>query len=74
MGDVNLGVEYLSVGANRQTAAGDWSEDGTVAFGADTNIALWMPKVRQETDLLSFSSIYADLWWQPPRTQYQKGL
>lgn len=43
---VQVDVEYLSVGANRQTAAGDWSADGTVAFGADTNVALWRPNVR----------------------------
>ncbi|KAJ9143741.1 Elongator protein 2 [Pleurostoma richardsiae] len=36
-------AEYLSVGANRQTAAADWHADGTVAFGADSNIALWRP-------------------------------
>lgn len=46
MTDVKIDVEYLSVGANRQTAAGDWSPDGIVAFGADTNIALWTPNVR----------------------------
>ncbi|KAF3771252.1 WD40 repeat-like protein [Cryphonectria parasitica EP155] len=43
MGDVKVDVEYLSIGANRQTAAGDWNVDGTVAFGADTNVALWKP-------------------------------
>lgn len=47
MGDVKVDVEYLSVGANRQTAAGDWHIDGTVAFGADTNIALWRPNVSE---------------------------
>lgn len=46
MEDVKVDIEYLSVGANRQTAAGDWNVDGTVAFGADTNIAIWRPKVR----------------------------
>lgn len=43
-----MDIEYLSVGANRQTAAGDWSIDGTVAFGADTNIALWRPNVSRQ--------------------------
>ncbi|KAI0167141.1 WD40 repeat-like protein [Hypoxylon sp. FL1284] len=38
-----IGIEYLSAGANRQTAAADWSDDGIVAFGADTNVALWRP-------------------------------
>lgn len=42
---VQVDVEYLAVGANRQTAAADWGEDGTVAFGADTNVALWRPNV-----------------------------
>lgn len=46
MEEVNVDVEYLSAGANRQTAAGDWNIDGTVAFGADTSIALWKPTVR----------------------------
>lgn len=57
MGDVSVvvdvDVEYLSAGANRQTAAGDWNIDGTVAFGTDTNIALWRPNVSHSspTDL-----------------------
>lgn len=38
-------VEYLSAGANRQTAVADWGEDGIVAFGADSNVALWRPRV-----------------------------
>ncbi|KAH7033131.1 WD40-repeat-containing domain protein [Microdochium trichocladiopsis] len=36
--------EYLSAGANRQTAVADWGADGTVAFGADLNVALWRPR------------------------------
>ena len=38
-------VEYLSIGANRQTAIADWHQDGTLAFGADWNICLWRPTV-----------------------------
>ena len=38
-------VEYLSTGANRHGAAADWSADGVLAFGADTNVALWKPEV-----------------------------
>lgn len=38
-------TEYLSAGANRQAAVADWSADGTVAFGADLNVALWRPTV-----------------------------
>ncbi|KAI1342645.1 RNA polymerase II Elongator subunit [Xylariaceae sp. FL0016] len=40
----SLRIEYLSAGANRQTAIADWSEGGVVAFGADSNIALWRPR------------------------------
>ncbi|KAK8855541.1 WD40-repeat-containing domain protein [Apiospora arundinis] len=43
MNEVEVGIEYLSVGANRQTAVADWNQDGLVAFGADSNIALWRP-------------------------------
>lgn len=47
MGDASLEVEvgYLSAGANRQTGAADWNEDGTLAFGADCNVCLWKPTV-----------------------------
>lgn len=38
-------VEYLSTGANRHGAVADWSVDGVLAFGADTNVALWKPEV-----------------------------
>ncbi|ODA84096.1 hypothetical protein RJ55_02614 [Drechmeria coniospora] len=38
-----VSVEYLTTGANRQTAAADWSRSGLLAFGADVNIALWRP-------------------------------
>ncbi|KAI0471099.1 RNA polymerase II Elongator subunit [Xylariaceae sp. FL0804] len=43
MDDDGLLVEYLSAGANRHTAVADWCENGLVAFGADSNIALWRP-------------------------------
>lgn len=43
MDSLRVGIEYLSAGANRQTAAADWSEDGIVAFGADSNVGLWQP-------------------------------
>jgi hypothetical protein len=45
MSEAKVGIEYLSVGANRQTAVSDWNEDGVVAFGTDSNIALWQPNV-----------------------------
>ncbi|KAH6652210.1 WD40-repeat-containing domain protein [Truncatella angustata] len=43
MSEAKIGIEYLSVGANRQTAGADWGGHGLVAFGADSNIALWQP-------------------------------
>lgn len=46
LGDVS--VEYLSTGANRQTAVADWSSTGILAFGADSNVAIWRPKVRKD--------------------------
>ncbi|KAI1876444.1 hypothetical protein JX265_003970 [Neoarthrinium moseri] len=42
--DAEIGIEYLSVGANRHTAVADWSQDGIVAFGSDCTVALWQPK------------------------------
>lgn len=37
-------TEYISAGANRHSAASDWSADsGVLAYGADRNIALWQP-------------------------------
>lgn len=47
MADGEITVDYLSAGANRQTAVADWGADGLLAFGADSNIALWKPSVRQ---------------------------
>ncbi|TGJ82275.1 hypothetical protein E0Z10_g6510 [Xylaria hypoxylon] len=46
-------IEYLSVGANRHTAVADWSQDGLVAFGADSNIALWRPHGSQPRGVTS---------------------
>ncbi|KAJ4311544.1 Elongator subunit elp2 [Fusarium piperis] len=43
MGTRPVSVEYLSSGANRQTAVADWSRSGILAFGADINVALWQP-------------------------------
>jgi hypothetical protein len=41
--DESVSLEYLSAGANRQTAVADWSKGGLLAFGADINVALWRP-------------------------------
>ncbi|OAP56973.1 hypothetical protein AYL99_09085 [Fonsecaea erecta] len=36
--------EYLSAGANRHSAAADWStSSGFLAFGADQNVGIWSP-------------------------------
>ncbi|KAI1260011.1 elongator complex protein [Xylariaceae sp. FL1019] len=53
-------IEYLSVGANRQTAVADWSEDGLVAFGADSNIALWRPHESQHRGVIGLLSGHKD--------------
>lgn len=43
---------YQSIGANRQTAASDWHPDGgSVAFGADVNVAIWTPSTTELTIL-----------------------
>jgi elongator complex protein 2 len=34
-------VDYISAGANRHAEIADWDADGTLAFGADSNICLW---------------------------------
>ncbi|KAJ4389259.1 Elongator subunit elp2 [Gnomoniopsis smithogilvyi] len=65
MGDVrvvgDVDVDYLSAGANRQTAAGDWNIDGTVAFGTDTNIALWRPNDSRPRGIRKLLSGHSDL-------------
>ncbi|CAM1508308.1 Fc.00g051560.m01.CDS01 [Cosmosporella sp. VM-42] len=56
MGSKPVSVEYLSSGANRQTAVADWGRGGVLAFGADINVALWRPSAqppRGVTTLLS---------------------
>lgn len=35
---------YIAAGANRHSAVADWGRGGTVAYGADANIALWRPR------------------------------
>ncbi|OTA61055.1 WD domain-containing protein [Hypoxylon sp. EC38] len=56
MDNYQVGVDYLSAGANRHTAVADWNDDGMVAFGADSHIALWRPHCsppRGVTNLIS---------------------
>lgn len=45
---VDINVEYISVGGNVCSNAADWDAGGSglLAFGADINIALWKPLVR----------------------------
>ncbi len=48
MAEAVVESRYLSAGANRYAAAADWGDDGDdglVAFGADSNVCLWDPKV-----------------------------
>lgn len=52
MGSNNISVDYLSAGANRQTAVADWSQHGILAFGSDINVAIWEPAVRRDFMLL----------------------
>ncbi|KAI0977437.1 WD40-repeat-containing domain protein [Xylaria arbuscula] len=56
MSEESTEIEYLSVGANRHTAAADWSHHGLVAFGADSNIALWRPHGSQPRGVTSLLS------------------
>ncbi|GAP89096.2 putative elongator complex protein 2 [Rosellinia necatrix] len=60
MGEEHTQVEYLSVGANRHTAVADWGQDGLVAFGADSNIALWRPHDSQPRGVTSLLSGHRD--------------
>ncbi|KAI0514404.1 WD40-repeat-containing domain protein [Xylaria bambusicola] len=60
MDEDNTWIEYLSVGANRHTAVADWSQDGLVAFGADSNIALWRPHDSQPRGVTSLLSGHKD--------------
>ncbi len=45
MAEAIVESRYLSAGANRYAAAADWRDDGLVAFGSDSNVCLWDPKV-----------------------------
>ncbi|WQF79767.1 Putative elongator complex protein [Colletotrichum destructivum] len=49
-------IEYLSTGANRQTAVADWSPCGLLAFGADSNIALWAPSSKNDEGITALIS------------------
>ncbi|KAI0874191.1 WD40-repeat-containing domain protein [Hypoxylon argillaceum] len=60
MAEESVEVQYLSVGANRHTAVADWSQDGLVAFGADSNIALWRPHDSQPRGVTSLLSGHKD--------------
>ncbi|EFQ27915.1 WD domain-containing protein [Colletotrichum graminicola] len=49
-------IEYLSTGANRQTDIADWSPCGLLAYGADSNIALWTPSSQNDEGIVSLLS------------------
>jgi elongator complex protein 2 len=43
---VSVALEYVSVGGNRHPGAADWDRlSGVLAYGADNNVALWIPTV-----------------------------
>lgn len=42
---VQVSSEYISIGCNRTAHAASWGNNGLVAFGADTLIALYSPLV-----------------------------
>ncbi|KAI1377446.1 WD40 repeat-like protein [Hypoxylon crocopeplum] len=61
MDNYQVGIEYLSVGANRHTAVADWSQDGIVAYGADSNLALWRPHSSRPSGVTSLLSGHKDV-------------
>ncbi|KAK8147676.1 hypothetical protein G3M48_001194 [Beauveria asiatica] len=61
MSSQNVSVEYLSAGANRQTAVADWSRGGLLAFGADTNVAFWAPEEDAQRGILGLLSGHGDV-------------
>ncbi|KAH6892230.1 WD40-repeat-containing domain protein [Thelonectria olida] len=56
-----VSVEYLSTGANRQTAVADWSRGGTLAFGSDVNVALWKPAAEPPRGITAILSAHKGL-------------
>ncbi|EFW99965.1 RNA polymerase 2 elongator [Grosmannia clavigera kw1407] len=44
---------HLAAGANRQSAAADWGDDGNLCFGAGVNVAVWRPTSVPERGILS---------------------
>ena len=42
---INSHADFIAAGGNRHPAAADWDiESGTLAYGADCNVALWRPE------------------------------
>ncbi|KAL2760790.1 hypothetical protein ACRALDRAFT_2093144 [Sodiomyces alcalophilus JCM 7366] len=54
-------AEYLSTGANRHTAVADWSQSGTLAYGADSNIAVWSPSAESNIGITAILSGHKDV-------------
>ena len=50
---VRVDTEYISVGGNRYPGAADWTRFG-LAYGADNNVALWIPSVGENTKPFSY--------------------
>ena len=53
-------IDFISTGGNRHPSAADWDPEGSglLAFGADSNVALWDPLVRKKFHRRSFSYIF----------------
>ncbi|KAG9250863.1 elongator protein 2 [Emericellopsis atlantica] len=56
-----IATEYLSTGSNRQTAVADWSQRGIVAFGADSNVAIWEPAAEPPRGITALLSGHKDV-------------
>jgi len=56
----NAATDFISTGGNRHPSAADWDPEGSglLAFGADSNVALWDPLVRKTFHRWSFSYAY----------------
>jgi elongator complex protein 2 len=51
---VDFHHEYIAVGGNRHPSAADWDPlSGLLAFGADSNVAIWLPSVLQTLFLVT---------------------
>ncbi|KAL2067879.1 hypothetical protein VTL71DRAFT_15977 [Oculimacula yallundae] len=55
-------AEYLSAGANRHPSAADWDAiSGLLAYGADRNVALWLPQNETSKGIHALLSGHTDI-------------